>query len=126
MLNKNFAAIITLTAVFIGMAAFIVGMLLTRRVEPGISFRDLSSILIPAPELPGTAPQVTGPFIERQDNTLILESKSLGADGLGASSPTRTRNQRDPQVEVLVTDVMIYSHTAQIKRALFENCEICP
>jgi hypothetical protein len=180
MQNKKIILIAGIGVLFLGAAAFTAGAWLNRRMAPGIAFEDLRSILIPAPELPATPPQVAGPFIERRDRTLILESKSLGADGLGAASSMSTKNQSGHLVEVMVTgatiiyrettqpsepfsvenqtiqqtveeatlneldaqssvmvwghrsgdriiaEVMIYSHRAEIKRAIFEDCEICP
>ena len=137
---------------------------------------DLRSIILPAAELPTTPPEVTGAFVQRQDNTITVETKSLEARGLVSTS----KGQSGPQVEVVVTgetviyqetthpskpfsaenqtvqqtveeatfddldsqsmitvwgrksgdrvvaDVLMVSNMAEIKRAIFEGCEICP
>jgi hypothetical protein len=71
-------------------------------------------MILPAPELPTTLPDVTGPFIARQDHTIIIEMKSLETDSLNTSSPANRRNQSGPQVEVVVTSqTMSYRETTQ-------------
>jgi hypothetical protein len=162
-------------------AAFLGGRLLNQRVHPvgvGGPFggEDLRSIILPAPELPGTPPEITGAFIQRHDNTITVETKSLEA----GSRVSNSKNQNGPQVEVVVTsgtmiyrettgpsepfsaenqtvqqtvqeatlddldpqsmitvwgrksgnrvvaEVLMYSNLTEIKRAIFEDCEICP
>src|SRR5688572_10794962 len=60
-------------------AAFVAGRLLTQRMDAvrvGAPFEgDFRSMLVPAPELPVAPPDVTGAFIERQDNLITVEIK---------------------------------------------------
>lgn len=105
-----------LGVLLLGAAAFIGGRLLTQRVDPfvlGAPFEgDFRSLIVAASDLPTTPPEVTGPFITLQDNTIIVEMKSLEAKGIASSLPSSTRNQRGPQVEVVLTsETMIYRET---------------
>ena len=114
MQRKNL--IFVLGILLVGAAAFIGGRLLTQGVDPfvlGAPFQeDFRSLIVPAPELPSTPPEVTGPFITLQDNSVIVEMKSLEAKSIASSLPSNTRNQRGPQVEVLLTrETMIYRET---------------
>ena len=71
-------------------------------------------MIVPAPELPTTLPEVTGPFVGRQDNTITVEIKSLGSSGIVAASPADTKSQSGPQVELVVTgETLIYRETTQ-------------
>jgi hypothetical protein len=166
---------------WVGAAAYLGGVYLNQRIHPvgfGRTFgdEDLRSILLPAPELPAIPPEITGAFIQRRDNTITVETKSLEAGGFVSTS----KNQSGPRVEVIVTngtliyqettqpgqpfsaenptvqqtveeatlddldpqvmitvwgrksgdrvvaEVLMYSNLAEIKRAIFEDCEICP
>ena len=69
---------------------------------------------IVATALPTTSPEVTGPLIERRDNTLIIESKSLDT-GSAVVPAAGTRSQGGPQVEVVITsETVIYRETTQL------------
>jgi hypothetical protein len=69
-------------------------------------------MILPAPELPTTLPEVTGPFVEQQDNTIIVEIKSLQTVGIGSASSTNTKSQSGPLVEVVITgETRIYRET---------------
>lgn len=109
--------------VVVGAAAFIGGRLLTQRGDPvglGAPFQgDFRSMIVPAPELPTAPPEVTGPFVEQQDNTIIVETKSLQTGGIGSASSPNTKSQTGPLVEVVVTsETMIYRETTQPSEAL--------
>jgi len=100
----------------VGSAAFVGGMLVNQNVRVGAPFEgeDLRSIILPAPELPTTLPQVTGALVERHDNTIIVETKSLTVSSIVFDSPANTKTRTDPQVEVVVTgETMIYRETTQ-------------
>ena len=108
--------IFVLGILLVGAAAFIGGSLLTQGVDPfvlGAPFQgDFRSLIVPAPELPTTPPEVTGPFITLRDNAIIVEMKSLEAKSIASSLPSNTRNQRGPQVEVVLTrETMNYRET---------------
>ena len=116
MQNKKFTLIAGVLILFLGAAAFVAARLLNQRLTPialGAPFEgDFRSMILPAPELPTTAPDVTGPFMERQDNTIIVETKSLESGGLGAASSENTKSQTGPLVEVVVTgETLIYRET---------------
>jgi len=69
-------------------------------------------MIIIAPELPSTSPEVTGAFVKRQDNTITIETKSLEAGGLIAD--VDMKSQSGPQVEVVITSkTVIYRETTQ-------------
>jgi hypothetical protein len=178
MQNKKVVLVVGVSLLLLGVATFIGGALLTRRMNPlALGEEDMMSIIVPAPELPASPPEVTGVFLERQDNNLVVETRSLAASELTNST---TRNQNGPQVEVVITgetmiyhettqpaepfsvenqsvqqtveqatlddldpqsmitvwgrksgdrvvaEVLMYSNMAEIKRAIFEDCEICP
>ena len=80
--------------------------------------------MIPAPELPTIAPEVTGTFVERKDNTIYVQtfSMEMGGGGVvvsssveGSSSGPSTdmvisNANTGPKVEVVVTnDTLIYT-----------------
>lgn len=113
--KKPIFALSILTLV-VGAAAFIAGRLLNQRVDSvglGAPFEgDFGSMIVPAPELPTTLPEVTGPFVERQDNTILVETKSLQTGGMGSADSTNTKSQSGPLVEVVVTsETTIYRET---------------
>ena len=94
---------------------FVLGVLLLGTPFHG----DFRSIIVAASELPTTPPDVTGLFIALQDNTLIVEMKSLEAKGIASSLPTSTRNQRGPQAEVVLTsETMLYRETTDSSEPL--------
>jgi hypothetical protein len=111
MQNVKLILVLDVLILLVGAAAFIGSRLLTQRVGPAGS---ISVSLIPAVELPRTSPESTGPFIERRDNTIILETKSLDVGGVGSALPENARSQTGPTVEVVVTgETMIYRETTQ-------------
>lgn len=106
-----------------GGAAFLGGRLLNQRMDPvalGAPFEgDFRSMIVPAPELPVALPDVTGPFLERTDNRIMIETRSLEAGGLMAASPAETKSQSGPVVEVVVTgETIIYRETTRPEKPL--------
>jgi hypothetical protein len=83
------------------------GMTLSLRTEgSGGEAMSAEINLLPAPELPKTAPEVQGLFVERQDNSLFIGTGNIEVmvDNGKASS-----NYDGPKVEVVVTqDTKIY------------------
>src|SRR5688572_13942725 len=84
MQNKKLFIVLGFLILLVGVAAFIGGRMLNQNVGPsgpggpiGSSSNSFSVRLIPAEELPKTAPEVTGPFVERKDNTIVLSSVPL-------------------------------------------------
>ena len=118
MQNKKMILVMGVLILFVGAAAFVAGKLFSQgmdSVAPGAPFGgDFRSMIVPAPELPIILPEVTGPFVERQDNTIIVETKSLETGGIGAASSENAKSQRGPLVEVFVTgETLIYRETTQ-------------
>lgn len=125
MQNKKPFIILGVVILLVGAAAFIAGRLLNQRVGPaGIGLPmggGEQSIFIsvnPAPELPTIQPEVTGLFVERQDNTIIISSISMPAGGGGGAlvmgaSPDEASDA--PKVEVVITtDTQIYRDATEI------------
>ena len=113
-------------------AAFIGGRLLNKQQSPvGLlslggegNVVSMAIEMIPAPELPTIAPEVTGTFVERKDNTIYVQtfSMEMGGGGVvvgssveGSSSGPSTdmvisNANTGPKVEVVVTnDTLIYT-----------------
>ena len=86
---------------------------------------SISVQITPAPELPTTQPEVTGLFVERKDNSIIVSSipmKGGGGGGVvistggGDSGPSTSGGPSSdgPKVEVVVTnETTIYLETTQ-------------
>jgi hypothetical protein len=116
MQSKKLIFILGILVLVVGTAAFVGGSLLTQSIDSvGLDTPftgDFRSMIVPAPELPITQPDVTGPFVERQDNTIVVETKSLQTGDIGAASSENTRSQIGPLVEVVVTSATnIYRET---------------
>ena len=129
MQSKKLVFGLSLLALVIAAAAFIGGKLLTHGMDPiglGAPFQgDFRSMIVPAPELPTTPPDVTGPFVDRQDNTIIVETKSLETGGIGAASSENAKSQTGPLVEVVVTsETKIYRETTNPSEPLSAENQI--
>jgi hypothetical protein len=121
--------------IVIAAAAFIGGRFLNQRASLGGGLMQvggaagggnvvsMSVEIIPAPELPTTAPDVTGLLAERKDNSIFIQTFSMDTTGGGtgvvvsSSSASSTNgvvtsgssNNNGPKVEVVVTnDTKIY------------------
>jgi len=134
MQNKKLYIILTVVVIIVSAAAFVGGRLLNGQagVLGFLPFGNggMSSFAIDmelAPELPTTQPEADGSLIERQDNTLILQTYSLevgsgggvivssgAADsGTGESINVETGND-GPKVEVVITkETKIYRDATQ-------------
>ena len=134
MKTKNLYIIFGVVILLVGAAAFIGGRMLNQKANPlglgaplgGDQFA-LSVKIIPAEELPKTAPEVTGPFVERKDNTIIVSSIPLdtgqggvviesNAGGEETDGPSTSSNKmpNGPKVEVVVTsETTIYRETTE-------------
>jgi hypothetical protein len=133
MQNKKLFVVLVGLVLLVGAAAFLGGRMLNQSVgpagpggPPGSNSNAFSVQLIPAEELPKTAPEATGPFVERKDDTIVVSSIPLGtgqggvveqsSEGGGEEEPSLTsKNVPDgPKVEVVVTGkTMIYRETIQ-------------
>jgi hypothetical protein len=123
MQNKRLALLGGGLVLFISAAAFIGGKLLNQRMDPIAPHApfsgDFRSMILPAPELPSTLPDVTGSFVERRDNTIIIETKSLETRNVVSVSPANERRQSGPSVEVVITGkTLIYRETTHPREPL--------
>jgi hypothetical protein len=128
MQNKKMIFVLGILVLVVGAAAFVGGRMLNGNVNPlglfGLGgngkMMSVRIDVIPAEELPKTPPEVTGSFVERKDNTIVVQSISMksGAGGVvvqkaageavsGAGDP-----DSGPKVEVVVTnETIIYRET---------------
>jgi len=110
MQNKKLYIILGLTILIVGAAAFIAGRMLNGRVgNVGLGGANAGSVSIsldditPAPELPDTKANVTGLFLERNDNTLTVQAVTFGAGVGGVSGNSPLAENSGISVEVVVT-----------------------
>lgn len=133
MQNKKLFVVLAGLILLMGAAAFIGGRMLNQNVgptglggPPGSNNGSFAVQILPAEELPKTAPEVTGPFVERKDNTIVVSSIPLDAGqggvveqsnaGDGGEEPSLTSKDvpEGPIVEVVVTnETTIYRETTQ-------------
>lgn len=132
MQNKRLIIIMVVLVLVVGAAAFLAGRMLNGKVGPlgffGLGGKgDMMSIsinIVPAEELPKTPPEVRGLFVERKDNTIVVQSISLKAGGKGivvekgegGEVSSSADLESGPKVEVVVTnETTIYRETTEIK-----------
>lgn len=122
MQTKRLYIILGIVVLLVGAAAFLAGRMFSRGLSPGsesgalgsgqvfISMRDVT----PAPELPSTKPEITGLFVERKDNAVIIQTVSFdaGVGGIAGNAPQDADSV--PKVEVIVTgETIVYRETTQ-------------
>jgi len=134
MQNKKLIITLAILVIVVGAAAFIGGRMLNQTAGP-LGFGGLlpgkggavsiSVEITPAAELPKTKPDVTGLFVERQDNSIVVSSVSMKGGGGGGvvvqagggdSGPSTSGGPSSdgPKVEVVVTnETTIYLETTQ-------------
>jgi len=115
MKNKKLYLGLGVAIIVTGIAAFMAGRLLNGGVNPpGLFGLEEDGItILPAEELPKTAPEVFGVFAELQDNIIILETDPPDAGSGVSGSPAGIGG--GPQVEVVVTtETILYHDTTQI------------
>lgn len=122
MQNKRLYIIFGLIIFFVGAAAFIGGRLLNGNFElvrwgaqdPGrvsISINDVT----PAPELPSLQADITGTFMERNDNTIIVQAVTFGMGVGGVANESPMDENSGVKVEVVVTgETKIYKDVTEI------------
>ena len=132
MQNKRMILVMGVLVLVVGAAAFVGGRMLNSNVSPlglfGLGGKgEMMSVMVnvvPAEELPKTPPEVTGPFVERKDNTIVVQSISLkgGASGVvvekggGEVVSGSGDANRGPKVEVVVSnETIIYRETTEFK-----------
>ena len=75
-----------------------------------VSMNDIT----PALELPTTTPEITGLFIERNDNTVIVQTVSFNAGVSGIAENASSDANNGPRVEVIVTgETIVYRETTE-------------
>ena len=122
MQNKKLFVVLGILVVVVGAAAFVGGRMLNSNIGSlgvfGLGGRgDVISVrlnVIPAEELPKTQPEITGPFVERKDNTIVVASISMksGGGGVVVGAGSEAGPESGPQVEVVVTnETIIYRET---------------
>jgi len=122
MQNKKTIIVLSILVVVVGVAAFIGGRLLNGKIgivslggpnsgRVSISINDVT----PAPEFPQTKADITGSFVERKDNTIIVQAMSFNS-GVGAiSSDSPLDEDSGVRVEVVVTSAtLIYKDVTVI------------
>ena len=133
MQNKKLIVGLSILVILVGAAAFIGGRMLNGTVSPlGLGSLlggnggvvSISVEVTAAPELPTTQPEVIGSFVERKDNTIILQSVSMEAGqgggfvvlsgGEGEAVSGSPLDNGGPKVEVVVNnETKIYIETTQ-------------
>ena len=124
--NKKSYIGLGIIVLLVGVAAFIARRMINTGVGPigflggpmgggqvSISLNDIT----PAPELPTTRPEITGVFVERKDNTVIIQVVSFdaGVGGILEDSPSDVNNA--PKVEVVITGkTTVYRETTEFNR----------
>lgn len=106
----------------VGITAFIAGRMLNARIDNvplggpssgrvSISINDVT----PAPELPATKADLTGLFVERKDNTIVVQANSFGSSvgGISGNSPI-DENSGTPVEIVVSSQTKIYEDVTQI------------
>lgn len=130
MQNKKLFISLGFSILFIGVAAFIAGRMINSNVgivrlggpnggRVSISINDIT----PAPELPTTKADVTGMFVERKDNTIVLQAVSfdMGVGGISGEAPMDENS--GIQIEIVVTgESQIFKDVTEIPAP--ENGEI--
>lgn len=125
--NKKIIIVIALAFVVVAAAAFVGGRMLTNQAgslglipagpDGRISVRIQRT---PAPELPAATPELTGLFISRENNTILLQSmngmkvKVVKQNDEVSVSPADGSDE-GPKVEVVITgQTKIWRDTTQI------------
>ena len=117
MQDKKLYLILGIGVLLVGVAAFIAGRMLSGGIgssgESGVLgngqvFVSMNDIT-PAPELPTTTPEITGLFVERKDNAVIVQTVSFDAGVGGIAENTSQDAGSGPKVEVIVTvETMVF------------------
>ena len=121
MQNRKLYISLGLAILLIGIAAFIAGRMLNGQAgnvglggpnagRVSISLDDIT----PAPELPSTKADITGSFVDRKDNTIVVEAVSFGTGVGGVSGESPLDESSGIRVEIVITvETMIYRDVTQ-------------
>lgn len=121
MQNRKLYISLGIAILLVGIAAFVAGRMINAGVgtvglggpnggRVSISINDIT----PAPELPHTQADVTGLFVERKDNSIVVQAVSFGS-GLGGIAGDSSMDENSGiKVEVVVTgETKIYKDVTQ-------------
>jgi len=122
MQNKKIYVSLGIAILLFGAAAFVAGRMFNGKVgivglggpnggRVSISLNDIT----PAPELPDTNADATGLFVERKDNTIVMQAVSFGEGVGGISGDSPLDENSGIKVEVVVTgETAIYMDVTQL------------
>jgi hypothetical protein len=122
MQNKKLYVILGVVLLLVGAAAFVAGRMINGKVgivglggpnggRVSISLEDIT----PAPELPGAKADITGLFVERKDNTVVVQAVSFGTRVGGVSGDSPLDENSGIKVEIVVTgETTIYKDVTQL------------
>jgi hypothetical protein len=110
MQNNKLYLILGAVILLIGIAAFVAGRLLNGQVgivllggpnggRVSISIDEIT----PAPELPATRADITGMFVERKDNAVVVQAVTFGTDVGGISGEAPMDENIGIRVEIVIT-----------------------
>lgn len=108
--NKKLHIGLGLAILLVGIAAFIAERMLNRNTGTiGLGGPNAGQVSIsmdeitPAPELPITQADITGLFVERKDNTLVVQAVSFTVSVGGVSNEAPMDENSGIKVEIVVT-----------------------
>lgn len=118
---KKLSVILGVVILLVGVAAFVAGRMLNAAVGTvGLGGPNAGQVSIsldeitPAPELPATQPDITGSFVERKDNAIIVQAVSFGSGVGGVSGASPLDENSGIKVEIVVTgETAIYKDITQ-------------
>ena len=113
-MNKKLYLTLGIVVLVVAAAAFVAGRMLNNNINPLGLFGPVDDgiSILPAEELPTTSPDVEGVFVERQDNTIIVEDDQPVGDSV-SGSPVGIGG--GPKVEVVITaETLVYHDTTEL------------
>jgi hypothetical protein len=117
MRNKKLYFILGIAVLVVAAAAFVAGRLINGGVSPlglfGLAEEGDGITILPAEELPKTEPEVSGVFVERQDNIIFVETDPPHAGSEVSGSPVGIGGGQKFEV-VVTTETIIYHETTKI------------
>jgi hypothetical protein len=126
MQNKRLYIILGAVVLLVGAAAYLAGKMfssglgLTSESGPmgnGQVFISRDDIT-PAPEVPIITPEVTGVFVERKDNSVIIREISFDAGVAGILENSPMDENSGPKIEVVITgETTVYRETTDFSQA---------